>query len=211
MGRRAHLARPSCKSWVRLSFGGLSRSRSETFEEKHPLYARALSFVVFAAIILIAMALIYAFSGGSVLMSRPAWPPLAVLAGPQRMGIKESRQQLVDATLSGITQDFPFPPEQAAKADPRLVQAGFRRPEAASAFALRGLLSSSLSGGIGLFHVAFTRAIPLSSFLSRSLVGFMLPDIWLGRKSKRSPASLALGFAGRSRPPGHLHGSGLGD
>ena len=149
-----------------------------------------VSFVIFAAVIVIVMAVIYAFSGGSAMMSDRLgrlWSP----AGPQRVGIKESRQQVVGATLSWVSKIFPSTPEQAAKADPRLVQAGFRRPEAASAFrAAKVIVIASLLAIV--FISGYWRGNPIIWFLIAGVLGFMLPDIWLSRKVSARQRALRL-------------------
>jgi len=83
----------------------LFRSRSEAFEEKQPLYARNHHGRDFTAIVFVALALIYAFSGSSVQITERLgrlWRPPA----QERMGLKETRQKLNDTILSGSPRSF---------------------------------------------------------------------------------------------------------
>jgi tight adherence protein C len=151
----------------------------------------SVSIVTFVAIFVVIMALIYAFSGGSVIMTERLgrlWQPPSQ---PRKGGLKESRKQAAAATLDWLSRIFPSSPEQAAKADPRLVQAGFRRPESASAFRAAKVITILTLVTI-VFLSGLWRGSPVIYFLIAVVLGFMLPDMWLSRKVKARQQALRL-------------------
>src|ERR1035441_2108194 len=94
----------------------------------------AISIAVFAAIFLIATGLIYALSGGSVAVSERLGR-LSRTPGPDKpTSIRQTSRQFADKVLAGIARYFPASGEQAAEGDPKLIMAGFRRPEGAVGF-----------------------------------------------------------------------------
>jgi len=148
------------------------------------------SIVTFGAILVIVMALIYAFSGGSVMITDRLgrlWHPL----GQERAGIGESRRRVVGATLSWIGKVFPSTPDQVAKADPRLGQAGFRRPEAAAALRAAKIILI-VSFGAAVYLTGFYKHSPILAFLIAGVAGYLLPDLWLSRKVKARQQALRL-------------------
>jgi len=146
--------------------------------------------VIFTAIVFVALALIYAFSGSSVQITERLgrlWRPPA----QERMGLKETRQKLNDTILSGITKIFPASSGSPSKSDQLLIQAGFRRPEAAGAFsAARVVVIVALVGLV--YFTGFYKFNPVLLFVVTGVAGFILPDFWLGRKVKGRQQLLRL-------------------
>ena len=148
------------------------------------------SIVTFGAIFVIVMILIYAFSGGSVMITERLgrlWQPLS----QQRVGFGESRRRVVGTTLSWIGKVFPSGPDQAAKADPRLVQAGFRRPEAASALSAAKMILIVFLGAV-VYFTGFYKHSPILTILIAIVAGYLLPDLWLSRMVKARQQALRL-------------------
>jgi tight adherence protein C len=150
----------------------------------------SISFVVFGATFLIAMGLIYALSGGSVVVSERLgrlWRPPRT----DRPSVKRTPQEVVVSVLSGIAKFLPASGDQASESDPRLVQAGFRRPEAATAFtASRIVVIVALVGLV--YFTGFYKTSPFILFLVAIVGGFILPDFWLGRKIKSRQQTLRI-------------------
>jgi tight adherence protein C len=115
------------------------------------------------------------------------WHPL----GQERAGIGESRRRVVGATLSWIGKVFPSTPDQVAKADPRLGQAGFRRPEAAAALRAAKIILI-VSFGAAVYLTGFYKNSPILAFLIAGVAGYLLPDLWLSRKVKARQQALRL-------------------
>lgn len=151
----------------------------------------AISITVFAAIFLIATGLIYALSGGSVAVSERLGR-LARTPGPDKpTSIRQSSRQFADKILAGIAQYLPASREQAAEGDPKLIMAGFRRPEAASAFAAARVVTIVALVGLVYFTGLYENN-PFVLFLASIAAGFILPDFWLGRRIKSRQQSLRL-------------------
>src|SRR5579872_7472962 len=96
--------------------------------------------VVFVGTFLFAAGLVYAFSGESADVSDRLgrlWRPAAT----EKMGVRQSTEEFAGKVLSGIAKYVPSKAEQPAEGESRLIQAGFRRPEAASAFAAAKVVS----------------------------------------------------------------------
>ena len=150
----------------------------------------SVSVVIFGAIIFIAMALIYGFSGGSVLIAERLgrlWRP----PGHDRAGFKESRRKLTDTILSGIAKILPSSSNRTSESDPRLTRAGFRRPEAVAAFrAARVIVIAALVGLV--YFTGFYKNNPFLFFVVAAVAGFIFPDIWLGRRVKARQQLLRL-------------------
>jgi tight adherence protein C len=72
-----------------------------------------------------------------------------------------------------------------------LIQAGFRRPEAAGAFsAARVVVIVALVGLV--YFTGFYKFNPVLLFVVTGVAGFILPDFWLGRKVKGRQQLLRL-------------------
>jgi tight adherence protein C len=151
----------------------------------------AISIVVFAATFLIATGLIFALSGGSVAVSERLGR-LSRTPGPDKpTSVKQTTQQIVGKVLAGIAKYLPTSGERPTEGDPKLIMAGFRRPEAASAFtAARAVTIVALVGLV--YFTGLYQNSPFVLFLASVAAGFILPDFWLGRKIKSRQLALRL-------------------
>jgi tight adherence protein C len=126
------------------------------------------------------MALIYAFSGGSMAVAERLgrlWRD----PGRERATIKESRRKVTESVLSGIAKILPSSSEPTEGGDQRLIYAGFRRHEAAMVFQVaRAIMIIILVGFV--YATGIYKYNPILFFLLAAVLGFMLPDIWLGRR-----------------------------
>ena len=120
-----------------------------------------------------------------------------------------SRRNMTEKVLSSIDILLPSKTEQRSETQLRLVQAGFRRPEAAAALSVAKVLLGALLVGL-VYFTGFYKSNPVLLLLIAVVGGYLLPDIWLARRMQVSPANPSLGFAGCPRPAGYLHGGGLG-
>ena len=151
----------------------------------------AISIVVFAATFLIATGLIYALSGGSVAVSERLGRLSRTPGQDKPASVRQTPQQIAGKILSGIAKYLPASGEQATEGDPRLIMAGFRRPEAASAFtAARAVTIVALVGLV--YFTGLYQNSPFVLFLASVAAGFILPDFWLGRKIKFRQQALRL-------------------
>ena len=152
-----------------------------------------LAIIVFGATLLVALGLIYALSGeGTVSVSDRLgrlWRPPAV----ERAGSKQTTQGIAGKVLSGIARYLPASADQAAAegGDPKMIMAGFRRPEARSAFTAARVVTIVAFVGL-VYFTGFYKNNPFVVFLASIMAGFILPDFWLGRKIKARQLTLRL-------------------
>ncbi len=151
----------------------------------------SIAIVVFAAILLFAMGLIYAFSSGSASVSDRMdrlWQPPAL----EQPGVKRTPQEVAAKFLAGLAKYLPAAVDRSnPDGDPRLIQAGFRRPEAASAFTAARVVTIVALVGL-VYFTGLYKNNPFILFLASILAGFILPDFWLGRKIKSRQLILRL-------------------
>src|SRR5579872_6207307 len=150
----------------------------------------SVSVVVFGAIVIVVVAMGYAFSGSS----RVITDRLNRLgSAPERVGSRELPKSLSNAVVSWIAKLFPSASNRSAEGDPRLIRAGFRRPEAAAVLlAAKIVLIAALIGLV--FFTGFYKNNPFVLFVVAIGLGFLLPDIFLGRlvKARQQVIRLAL-------------------
>lgn len=148
--------------------------------------ATALTFL---AIVVVAGALVYAFSPGEFpiadRLSR-LWQPLA---GQRKVTFREKQTQKAARVLSDVGKLLPSSTKDLSSGKLMLVRAGYRRPEAA--LALRGakILLPVLFGAIAYFSGLYT-INPLFVWIIALMGGFMLPDLWLARQVKNRQNTL---------------------
>ena len=150
----------------------------------------SISVVIFGAILLIAGGVIFALSGGSMMVSERLGR-LWRLPGHDRPGTRQTPQQVAGKVLSGIAKLLPTSGARGTELDPKLVMAGFRRPEAASALtAARGVTVVILVALV--YFTGFYKNNPFVLFLVSGIAGYILPDFWLGHKIKTRQSTLRL-------------------
>jgi len=140
--------------------------------------------LTFVAIVVVAGALVYAFSPGEFpiadRLSR-LWQPLAA---QRKVSFREKQTQKATRVLSDVGKLLPSTKDMSATKR-MLVRAGYRRPEAVMA----------LRGAKVLFPVVFLVAVYFSGlaqsgnavliYILALLAGFLLPDMWLSRRVRR--------------------------
>jgi tight adherence protein C len=151
----------------------------------------AISIVVFVAAFLIATALIYALSGGSVAVSERLGRLSRTPGLDRSASVKEKSQQFAEKVLAGIAKFMPASGEKAIEGDPRMIMAGFRRPEATSAFMAARIITIVALGGLVYFTGLYENN-PFVVLIACVGAGFILPDFWLGRKVKTRQQALRL-------------------
>ncbi|HXW13888.1 MAG TPA: type II secretion system F family protein [Terriglobia bacterium] len=137
-----------------------------------------VSVVIFGAIMLIAVALIYALSGESLMISERLGR-LWRLPGQEQVESKKSRQELTQTIVSGVAKLFPSSSGQAPEADPRLTMAGFRGPEAAAVLRVARVAGIVALVALIIFTGIYKRN-PIVLILVAIIGGYILPDFWLG-------------------------------
>jgi tight adherence protein C len=146
--------------------------------------------LTFFAILVVAGALVYAFSPGEFpiadRLSR-LWQPLAA---QRKVTFREKQTQKAAKVLSDVGKIMPGgTAKDAGSAKLMLIRAGYRRPEAL--MALRGakilvpaiLAAVVLITGIASYNPLFIWALALVG-------GYLLPDMWLSRKVKKRQNTL---------------------
>lgn len=138
-----------------------------------------VTLVIFASVILVVLAVAYAFSGSSVVVSDRL---SRLWRSPEResIGLEEKHKAITEWVLSWIARVVPAGAAASAETDARLVRAGFRRPEAASLLLVsRVLLILVLECLVWL--TGFYKNNPFVLSIVAIGLGYLLPDIFLGR------------------------------
>ena len=140
--------------------------------------------LTFLAVVVIAGALVYAFSPGELpiadRLSR-LWQPLA---SQRKVTFREKQTQKATRVLTDVGKLVPGSTKDLSSTKLMLVRAGYRRPEAA--MALRGakfLLPIILVAVV--YFTGFYTVNPLFVFIFAVMGGFLLPDVWLSRRVRK--------------------------
>jgi len=146
--------------------------------------------VVFGAVVLIALALVYAFSGGSLLITERLGRLWRLPTGHER-GFKEKRKVLVARVLSLVAKTLPSSPRHSSGSELLLARAGYRRPEAAVALrAARVMLVVALLGSV--YFTGLYKLNPFFVLALGMLLGFFGPDIALTHFAVKRQQALRL-------------------
>jgi tight adherence protein C len=147
--------------------------------------------VVFGAVVLIVLALGYAFSGGSLLVTERLGRLWRLPGGGSRMGLKEKRQELAAWILSGLARMMPTSSRQSAGAERLLTRAGYRKPEAALALRAARVTLSVVLLSLAVF-TGFYRLNPIFILGLALLLGFFGPEFWLTYRVRKRQLALRL-------------------
>lgn len=150
----------------------------------------SITIVVFVAAVFIVMAVTFAFSASSVHITERLGH-LWRLPGHDRTGFKESRQRLTDWALQGVDRLLHSTSDRSSETDQRLIRAGLRRPEAASALRAARVVVMTFLVGLVIFTGIYKNN-PVILILAALTAGFILPDMWLSRKISNRQLSLRL-------------------
>ena len=151
----------------------------------------SVSIVVFVAIVCIVMALTFAFSGGSLLITERLGRLWRISGGGAGREVKESRRKMTDKVLSGIDSLLPAKSERRSQTQLRLLQAGFRRPEAVAALSASKVVVGAILLGL-VYFTGFYKSNPILLLLLAVVAGYLLPDIWLTRAVRARQQTLRL-------------------
>ncbi len=148
--------------------------------------ATGLTFLV---IVVIAGALVYAFSPGEFpiadRLSR-LWQPLAA---QRKVTFRERQTQKATRVLSDVGKLLPSSTKDLSSNKLMLVRAGYRRPEAIMALRGAKILLPLILGGTVYFTGIYT-INPMFVWIIALMGGFMLPDLWLARRVKNRQNTL---------------------
>jgi len=150
----------------------------------------SVSIVVFLAIVFIVMAITFAFSGGSLLITERLGR-LWQVPGGQGGRFNESRRKMTDKVLSSIDSLLPAKSEHRSETQLRLLQAGIRRSEAAAAFSASKVVVGAVLVGFVYFSGIY-KSNPVLILLIAVVAGYLLPDIWLTRRVRSRQQTLRL-------------------
>jgi len=140
--------------------------------------------LTFLAIIVIAGALVYAFSPGTLpIAGRLArlWQPLT---SQRKVTFREKQAQTATKVLSDVGKLLPVSTKDLSTTKLMLVRAGFRRPEAIMALRGAKVLLPVILIAIMYFSGIFA-SNPLLALVIALLGGFLLPDMWLSRRVRK--------------------------
>lgn len=139
--------------------------------------------LTFLAIVVIAGALVYAFSPGDFpiadRLSR-LWQPLAA---QRKVSFREKQAQKATKVLSDVGKLLPTSTKDLSSNKLMLIRAGYRRPEAIMALRGAKILLPIVLGATVYFTGIYT-VNPTFVWIIALLGGFMFPDLWLARKVK---------------------------
>jgi len=140
--------------------------------------------LTFLAIVVIAGALVYAFSPGEFpiadRLSR-LWQPLAA---QRKVSFREKQTQKATKVLSDVGKLLPTSTKDISSNKLMLIRAGYRRPEAMMALRGAKILVPIILGTTVYFTRIYTLN-PTFVWIIALLGGFLFPDLWLARRVKR--------------------------
>jgi tight adherence protein C len=146
--------------------------------------------IVFGAVLLIVMAVVYAFSGSSLMITERLGR-LWRVPSARPVGFREKRQEFMDWVLSYLAKFLPSSSSQNSNTAILLARAGYRRPEAQSVVrAARIFLIVVFESTV--FFTGLYQNNPIIIPLFAAVVGFMVPDFFLGHLVKRRQQALRL-------------------
>jgi tight adherence protein C len=141
----------------------------------------AVSGITFLAIVFVILALVYAFSTGTL----PVTERLGRLWRPptpkQEVGFREKQKENVQRVLTDVGKLIPGSAKQVSHTHRLMIRAGYRRAEAVTA--MRGvklLLPIALLSAV--YFTGFYRSNPIFILAIAGLGGYLLPEIWLSRR-----------------------------
>jgi len=151
----------------------------------------ATSGVAFAAVVMIVLAVVYGFSGGTL----PAAERLPRLWRPpstdERLGFRAKQKQKVTQVLGDVGRIIPTSSKRMPHTQRMMARAGFRRPESIMAMqGMKVLLPVALVALVyftGLYHQS-----PIFILVLAAVVGYMLPEFWLTTRVRHRQNQLRL-------------------
>jgi tight adherence protein C len=148
--------------------------------------------VIFAALALIVMAMAYAFSGGSLMITERLGR-LWRIPSSRPVGFKEKKEAYFDSVLSFLAKFLPSSSNPNSSTAILLARAGYRRPEAQSVVQA-GRIIAIVALESAVFFTGFYKNNPLILFMVAGAVGFMAPDLLLSSIVKKRQQQIRLGL-----------------
>ena len=150
----------------------------------------AVSGVTFAAIVLVVLALAYAFSAGSLPITERLsrlWRPPA----QEETRFKEKQKERVQRVLSDVGKILPASPKQVSHTQRVMARAGYRSPEAVTA--MQGVKIFLPIATLALvYFTGFYRQNPIVYLGGALLVGWAAPELWLTRRVAKRQHTIRL-------------------
>ena len=151
----------------------------------------AASGLTFLATVLVAVALVYAFSVGA----RPITERLGRLwpapSAPVEAGFREKQKQKVQQVLGGVGKLIPPSTKTLSHTRRLMVRAGYRRPE--SAMAMRGVKLLLPLGLLSLvYFTGFYLQNPFFILAFAAALGYLLPEFWLTSRVRKRQHRIRL-------------------
>ncbi|MEJ2006941.1 MAG: type II secretion system F family protein [Acidobacteriota bacterium] len=140
--------------------------------------------LTFLAVVVVAGALVYAFSpGGLPIADRLSrlWQPLAA---QRKVTFREKQANKAARVLTDVGKLLPSSTKDLSTTKLLLVRAGYRRPEAITAFRGAKILAPIVLLAVVYFTGLYT-SNPTLILLIAVIAGFLLPDMWLARRVKK--------------------------
>ena len=145
---------------------------------------------VFGAVLLVVLALLYAFSGSKLVVTArlgQIWKH----SSPSPPALQKTRQQFVAWLLASLSRVSPTTAHAQSERVRLLQRAGYRQPEAVSAFRVAGILLPATLLAVVFLSGVYRRA-PLFVLLSAGVLGYILPGLWLGFRARSRQQRLTL-------------------
>ena len=146
--------------------------------------------IVSVAVFVVVMALVYAFSGESPMITARLGR-LWRIPSTRPVGFNEKRQAYLDLVLSFVARFLPSPSSPTSDTAILLARAGFRRPEAQSAILAARVLLIVVLESVVIF-TGFYQNNPIFILLIALVLGYMAPDFWLTYRVKERQQQIRL-------------------
>ena len=154
----------------------------------------AATSITFLATVLVLLAVVYAFSYGA----QPIAERLTRLWHPRteepEARFRQRQKERVQRVLTDVGKLLPASSKTLSHTHRLMIRAGYRRPEA-----VRVMQGTKILLPLGLlslvYFTGFYKQSPVFILAAASLVGFMLPEIWLTSRVRRRQHRIRLALA----------------
>ena len=140
--------------------------------------------IAFLTTVLVILALVYAFSVGTLPVAERLTQLWRGSSPVREMGFRERQKKKVQRVLGDVGKILPASTKQLSHTQRLMVRAGYRRPE--SVMAMRGvkvLLPLALLSLV--YFTNFYLQNPVFILASAGIGGYLLPEFWLTRQVRR--------------------------
>ena len=151
----------------------------------------AATSITFLATVLVLLAVVYAFSSGA----QPIAERLTRLWHPRteepEARFRQKQKERVQRVLTDVGKLLPASSKTLSHTHRLMVRAGYRRPEAVRAMQGTKILLPLVLLGL-VYFTGFYKQSPVLILAAASLVGFLLPEIWLTWRVRRRQHRMRL-------------------